>query len=170
MHEGFKCRFSHDSAACKSIRAMQTKGKGKFPMAAVPPKHRVLVDSGANEIIRPYHHQWWIDINKGKRPGKKVGLSLAGNSVRVAIMNEFGELMMEEEKPTPSDIGWILPVSRLQGELGMGVMWNPDGTADLLHPDGQRTSLILDDGLTFMPWEDFQPIRMALGNSHKKEP
>ena len=83
-------------------------------------------------------------------------------------MNEYGELMMEEDgTPTQSDIGWILPVSRLQNELGIGVAWNPDGSADLLRGNGVRTKLIIDDGLTFIPWGDFQPIRMELGKSHK---
>ena len=90
------------------------------------------MDTGANEVIRPYGSQWCVDIIKGKRKGKRVALSLAGNNVCQAVMNEFGELMMEENKtPSQADIGWILPVSRLQQELRIGVTWNPDGTADL---------------------------------------
>ena len=60
-----------------------------------PPHRRVLVDTGANEVIRPYNHQWWIDMAHGASPGKKVSMKLAGNVVDCGFMTKYGEVMMK---------------------------------------------------------------------------
>eukprot|EP00974_Lingulodinium_polyedra_P099699 9657278-Lingulodinium_polyedra.AAC.1 len=51
---------------------------------SVPFHRRILFDSGANEIIRPYNHQWWVSVKHGKRKGSKVNMKVAGNSTQGA--------------------------------------------------------------------------------------
>ena len=84
----------------------------------VPYYKRVLVDSGANELIRPYSKQWWTDMECQKCKGTKVTMKLAGNVLRPGIMTDIGEVMMQESlKRNDYDIAWILPANRLQEEL-----------------------------------------------------
>ena len=64
-----------------------------------PYHRRVLVDSGANEMIRPYNHQWWIEIAHGKGSGNMVNMKLTGNATKVAAMNQFGEVMTNDRQP-----------------------------------------------------------------------
>ena len=60
-----------------------------------PPHRRVLVDAGANEVIRPYNHQWWIDMAHGVAPSKKVSMKLAGNVADYGYMTKYREVMMK---------------------------------------------------------------------------
>ena len=126
---GDKCPWKHEepikpeakpNAVAQGARVMTCN-----PVSyKVPYHHRVLVDSGANELIRPYNHQWWIDIMYGKGNGQKVNMKLAGNVTRATAMNQFGEVMIKDSRPKGQyDIGWILPVSRLQDELVMTIAY-----------------------------------------------
>eukprot|EP00974_Lingulodinium_polyedra_P049232 4732114-Lingulodinium_polyedra.AAC.1 len=57
-------------------------------------------------------------------------------------MTEHGEVMMQNSQPKNDfDIGWILPVCRLQDELGMGVEYQTGGKTFLVTPDGDRLEL-----------------------------
>eukprot|EP00975_Prorocentrum_lima_P040943 8600015-Prorocentrum_lima.AAC.1 len=58
---------------------MMGGGTKQFPntLAGVPFVRRVLVDTGANEIIRPHNPDWWSEIIKGEK-GQPVKLKLAG--------------------------------------------------------------------------------------------
>ena len=39
---------------------------------------RVLVDSGANEVVRPYNSSWWNEIMVFRNKGRLVTVKLAG--------------------------------------------------------------------------------------------
>eukprot|EP00975_Prorocentrum_lima_P041650 8749421-Prorocentrum_lima.AAC.1 len=39
---------------------------------------RVLVDTGAHEVIRPYKHDWWNDVMVKREKGRPVTLELSG--------------------------------------------------------------------------------------------
>ena len=96
------------------------------------------MDTGANEIIRPYNHQWWTVIINGKSKGNKVVMKLAGNVTENGLMTATGEVMMRSSmKRGDYDIGWILPMSRMQEELGMEARWKSDGTPVLIYPIGE---------------------------------
>ena len=57
--------------------------------------HRVLVETGANQLIRPNSEQWWIDIMYGTVTGK--GLHAAGRTCCGArVLTKLGEVMMKE--------------------------------------------------------------------------
>eukprot|EP00974_Lingulodinium_polyedra_P066559 6441514-Lingulodinium_polyedra.AAC.1 len=56
----------------------------------VPCYHKVQLDVGANEIIRPYNHQWWARVKYGKSKGTAVNMKIAGNSAHGAMMTARG--------------------------------------------------------------------------------
>ena len=96
-------------------------------------------------------------------------MKLAGNVVKPAAMNQFGEVMIKDSQQKGQyDIGWILPVSRMQDELGIAVRWKGDGTAVLIYPTGDEVKLIRDQGLAFIGWQHVWPIRKLLAESHHK--
>lgn len=69
-------------------------------------------------------------------------------------------------RKTPNGIGWILPLCRVQRGLGLSVLYDADGSASLMYPTGDKVELKMEQGLAFIPWEDFLPIRKMLGDSH----
>ena len=81
---------------------------------------RVLADSGANELIRPYSRQWWTDSECHKCKCTKVTMQLAGNVIQPGCMTGIGEVMMKEGlKRNGYGIACILPASRMQAELNV---------------------------------------------------
>ena len=75
-------------------------------------------------------------------------------------MTKLGQVMIKEGmRRHDCDIAWILPVSRMQEELGIEARWRGDGTAALIYPTGDTIELIKEQGLAFVEWEQFWPIR-----------
>jgi len=130
--------------------------------------NRTVVGTGANEVIRLYTHQWWMDIKCGTRQGKKVSMELAGNVAVAGVMAKYGEGMMKDGVATNSGVEWILPVSRMQEELGVEARWRGNGTAALIIANGCQIELVKEQGLAFISWEDFVRIRKMLADSHAK--
>ena len=94
-------------------------------------------------------------------------MKLAGNVVDYGYMTKYGEVMMKSgARGDESDIGWILPVTRIQDELGMQALYKADGTAVLISPSGQELALKKHQGLNFLDWEIFDEIRGQLRKSH----
>ena len=109
-----------------------------------------------------------MDISSGRTKGKAVHMKVAGNPVKPAIMNQFGEVMMKDSFPRGQyDIGWIPPVCRMQDEVGLEVKFKRDGTAALVYPTGDEVTLHRDQGLVYISWDDFWPIRKLLAESHR---
>eukprot|EP00974_Lingulodinium_polyedra_P043582 4185871-Lingulodinium_polyedra.AAC.1 len=64
--------------------------------------------------------------------------------------------MMQGGQPnTKYDIGWVLPVCRLQAELGTAVEYQSDGQTVVRLGDGKGLEMKRYQGLTFMDWDDF---------------
>ena len=110
----------------------------------------LLVDTGANEIVRPYNHSWWYQIIHEKVKGHTMMLRLAGGFLKAAAMNQYGEIMMKDgDNDVAGDLGWILPVSRIVAELGMTFKWTQKGP-ELIYPSGEVISLHLRGALAYM--------------------
>ena len=124
------------------------------------------MDSGANEVVRPYSSSWWNEIIILRNKGKPVTVKLAGGQEIRAAMTQHGEIMLPGREDQDR-AGWILPVSRLTKELGIKVTWGPHGVT-LIHPDGREVRARTEQGLTFLDWVDFAPIRSALIESHRQ--
>ena len=66
------------------------------------------------------------------------------------VMAKLGEVMMKEGmRRNDYDIAWILPVSRMQEELGIEARWRGDGTAAFIYPTGDAIELVQEQGLAF---------------------
>eukprot|EP00974_Lingulodinium_polyedra_P113432 10980919-Lingulodinium_polyedra.AAC.1 len=63
-------------------------------------------------------------MKHNKSEGSHVIMKIAEG----AMMTEHGEVMMQNNQPRSDiNIGWILPVCRLQDELGLGVEYQTGG-------------------------------------------
>ena len=90
-------------------------------------------------------------------------MNLAGPVVVPGIRTKLGEVMMKEGmRRNDYDIAWILPVSRMQEELGIEARWRGDGTAALIYPTGDTIELVKNQGLAFMELEHCWPCRQLL--------
>ena len=159
---GDKCKFLHPKKEVSTASGVRVMNAQRV-RPDIPYYRRVLVDTGANEIIRPHNAEWWNEIIVRKEKGRPVKLRLAGGVTVQGAMTQFGEVMTGET--TQSDIGWILPVNRVAYELGMKLHWTSDGVT-LEDKDHHHYKLRQDQGLAFMEWEDFKEIRKHLARSH----
>jgi hypothetical protein len=123
----------------------------------------VLVDTGANEVVRPYNQSWWNEIMNGKPGTHFFEVGLAGGLAGQGAMTQYGEVMVRCKSAAS---GWICPVSRVVRELGMKFEWGKAG-AKLVDTDGTVVPAVYDDGLMYLTWEAFQPIRSRLIENHK---
>ena len=79
----------------------------------VPQNARVLLDSGANEVVRPYNEYIWSEVVRGRQSGREVGVSLAGGVTARAVQTDGGEIMIKDLRQNENGFRWILPVNRL---------------------------------------------------------
>ena len=172
---GANCNFSHEkvddkmsnapAASMMSASAVSVAFGASGDAGDRSKFRRVLVDSGANEVVRPYHEQWWKEIMSGQK-GRPITVSLAGGNKTLAAMTQTGEVMLERKFDRTSGYSWIVPVSRLVRELGAKLEWNIKGLSIQL-PSGKKCVAELDDGLAYLSWEDFEPLRNELVTSHR---
>ena len=187
-YKGNECKAMHDPKVREEYKELEQKLTNKVDalaakvninvvMAAkanaqevqqewkIPPYKRVLLDSGANELVRPYHEKLWNDIIGGRLQGEWLDVTLAGGIASKALKTDGGEIMFP-----PDDGGlfgsWIVPVMRMTDELGARVQWTSDGCT-VKFPDGQKVDAYLRGGLTYLPWESFRMIRGQLMESHR---
>ena len=84
----------------------------------------------------------------------------------MAAMTQYGEIMLPKEASTSADSKWIVPACRLTKELGCVITWDRRGMR-LNFPSGAEIKTKIAQGLCSVSWEDFKPVREALG---KKSP
>ena len=83
--------------------------------------YNVLIDSGANEVVRPYNSTWWSEICVYNSKGRMVSVTLVGGMTSLASMTQHGEIMLKDRGLYSK--GWIMPVYRLSSELGIKLTW-----------------------------------------------
>ena len=122
----------------------------------------VLVDSGANETIRP----WDETINE--TGCKKTSVVTASGDRVPALRTKDGELRV---KSSGESRDWLLSVRRLV-EAGGTFEWTSNG-AELTFPDheGRKQSIKrqIVNGLPFLDWTEFRPIRILLPKYYKSQ-
>ena len=90
----------------------------------------VLMDSGSNEVVRPYNGWEWQQILDRRPHTKRIRVGLALNQSMDAGITMGGELMRAPPKYGPQTLpkgGWICPITRLRKELGMDFFWTARG-------------------------------------------
>ena len=122
----------------------------------------VLVDSGANETIRP----WDETINE--TGCKKTSMVTASGDRVPALRTTDGELCV---KSSGDSRDWLLSVRRLV-EAGGTFGWTPNG-AELTFPDheGRKQSIKchIVNCFPFLDWTEFRPIRILLPKYYKSQ-
>ena len=126
---------------------------------------RVLIDTGANEVVRPFHSQWWAEMEAGDAYGRKISCSLAGGHQAIAYITRHGEVTINKP-PRNKTVGWILPVNRIVKELGVKLVWGSEGVS-LVCPDKRVFHAKMEGGLPYIDYESFSPLRSALIESHR---
>ena len=92
-------------------------------------------------------------------------MKLTGNVADCGSMTKHGEVMMRSgARGNDGDIGWILPVTRIQEELGMQALYKADGSAVLIAPSGQELALRnIKDSITLIGI----PLKKSAENSRR---
>ena len=128
----------------------------------------VLVDSGANEVVRPYRH----DINR--KGTIAMGIVLASGEVVGGCRTRDGEVVFRPASSASdcSDLEssgeWILGVMRVI-EVGGAFHWTNQG-ATLMFPDQgflRKVSCRVRNGLPYITWKDFAVLRKVLSRRWK---
>ncbi|CAE7231546.1 unnamed protein product [Symbiodinium sp. CCMP2592] len=136
-----------------------TGSTAAVPQVTMP---SVLVDSGANETIRP----WTSDIKESG--GKRTTVVTASGDHVPAVKTRDGELCIQA---SPSSRDWLLSVRRLV-DAGGAFSWNQSGaTVTYLDQHGRHQTIecLIQNGLPFLSWQDFRPIRIMLSRFHKAQ-
>ncbi len=94
-----------------------------------------------------------------KTKGKPIEVKLAGDVRVSAAMTQHGEVMLRDS------VGWIVPMGRMAKEMGVKVVWSSRGV-DVFCPGGRTFPAQLINGLPYIKYDDFLPIRKALITSH----
>ena len=130
-------------------------------------KGAVLVDTGANEVVRPFQKRWYEEIWRGEK-GTPLRVNMADGKYTLAAMTQFGEVMLPvlAEDKTAESARWIVPTCRMIDELGCSLNLNSDGMV-VNFPGGKKIMTIKMNGLNFITWKDFIGIKDELAISHR---
>ena len=121
----------------------------------------VLVDSGANETIRP-----WLST-MSTAGCKQTSVTTASGDRVEALRSRDGELCIRSSDDSQE---WLLSVHRLVQAGGM-FSWDESG-ALLRYWDEERKQYMkvvcqVINGLPYITWTDFKPIRILLSRRYK---
>ncbi|CAE7949628.1 TY2B-DR3 [Symbiodinium sp. KB8] len=121
----------------------------------------VLVDSGANQVLRP----WSPEVEKELGQAAPLDVTLASGERRRGWKTTQGEVVLP--KMFASSSPWILPVSRVVRELGYQVIWKPEAV-ELQSPSGRVFTCVMKHDLPYLRWKDFKDIRRQLAKSFQE--
>ena len=139
------------------MQCLSSAGSGSAPL--------VLVDSGANQVLRP----WTDEVQSNLAGATEISVTLASGEQRQGWKTADGEVVLPRQLcPQVQNKPWILPVSRLVGELGYQVLWKPDAV-ELVSPEGKKTSCVMKHDLPYIRWKEFLPIRKQLAKSFRSK-
>ena len=145
---------------------------GTETQRAVSKKGMVLMDSGANEVVRPFSNWEWAQIENKKPFTRKMNAGLAMGSAMEAGITMGGELMRAPPKYThfkgnEGDCNWICPMGRCRNELGMDFHWTSKGPRISGGMLREPIYGVVIGGLPFLTWDQFQVVRYGLQQSHQ---
>ena len=124
----------------------------------------VLVDSGANQVLRP----WDQEVEKELGQATPLNVTLASGEMRQGWKTCQGEVVLPRKFSQPhAKTPWILPVSRLVQELGYQVVWKP-AAVELVAPSGNKVTCVMRHDLPHLKWKDFKGIRKQLAKSSQR--
>ena len=128
--------------------------------AAVSEHPSVLVNSGANETIRPWPQRF------SELGCKRTSVVTASGDRTPALRTRDGELRIQSSHDTKD---WHLSVRRL-AEAGGSFDWTPEAAVVTYVDAGGKVHQVhckITNGLPFLEWEEFRPIRVALSQAYR---
>ena len=149
-NRGAECPYVHCAVktlpevkvGAMKVMALQDRGLGS--------NYNVLIDSGANEVVRPYNSTWRSEICVYKSKGIMVSMTIAGGMTALAAMTQHGETMLKDRGLAIK--GWIIPVSRLTSELVIKLTCSKD-VVTLVTAGGKFKRAKVVGGLPYLLWE-----------------
>ena len=128
--------------------------------AIVSERPSVLVDSGANEVIRP----WTSGFSESGRRHTSV-ITASGDRIP-ALRTRDGELCIQSSSDAKD---WLLSVRRLVGAGGSFKWDSQSAVVSYMDSSGhlQEVRCEIVNGLPFLRWEEFRPIRVALSQAYR---
>ena len=104
----------------------------------------------------------------GKQGTKKVDIRLACGRIETGGTSVAGEVMNAPgAKLEPSVVRWIVPDGRLTDELGIRIIKEAGKVTLDKGPLEKPLQCMIINGLPYLSWDDFVPIRLWLMRSHK---
>ena len=125
----------------------------------------VLVDSGANEVLRP---QTKRQSSLGE---ETLQVTLASGSQCAATLNKHGEVCMISENGAKGE--WIVGVRKII-DIGGAFNWDQKGARiSYPHPFEHarivNVDCVVTNGLPYMRWSDFKLARIALSKHYRMQ-
>ena len=126
----------------------------------------VLIDSGANEVIRPFRPE----LVKKLQRMSTTPVALASGETISAHRTEDGELINPNFDDASAE--WIVPLERLTEGRDCDFCWKGKGrnpTLKVPQENGklQEVQVIVKNRFPYISWSDFQPLRRRLAKLWK---
>ena len=159
---------SEGQARASSVRSfvMVATTQSSASRARSDDERLVLIDSGANEVIRPFRPE----LVKKLQRMSTTPVALASGETISAHRTEDGELIIPNSDDASAE--WIVPLERLTEGLDCDFCWKGKGrnpTLKVPQENGQlqEVQVIVKNRLPYITWADFQPLRKRLAKLWK---
>ena len=161
---------THSSANSEANMAKVGPGVEAAKARTPSSSHLVLMDSGANEVLRAVGPE--DDRSHGD---SALSVTLASGDAIPAYRNKNGEVCLPRtagDSQDDGDNGWIVGIRRII-DLGGSFLWDSSGAhVKFPHPlkdETVRVECIIMNGLPYVRWADFKLLRIALSKRYKAD-
>ena len=162
---------SDSQSRASSVRSLVMAATTQSSVCKVSDEEKplVLIDSGANEVIRPYRPE----LQKRLKNMSSTQVALANGQAVSAHRTSEGELVLPASGQSCAE--WIVPLERLTVGLDCKFFWDGKSESPVLQvpqENGQirEVKVLVKNRLPYLSWTDFQPLRRRLAKLWKGKP
>ena len=162
---------SDSQSRASSVRSLVMAATTQSSVCKVSDEEKplVLIDSGANEVIRPYRPE----LQKCLKNMSSTQVALANGQAVSAHRTSEGELVLPASGQSCAE--WIVPLERLTVGLDCKFFWDGKSESPVLQvpqENGQirEVKVLVKNRLPYLSWTDFQPLRRRLAKLWKGKP
>ena len=162
---------SDSQSRASSVRSLVMAATTQSSVCKVSDEEKplVLIDSGANEVIRPYRPE----LQKCLKNMSSTQVALANGQAVSAHRTSEGELVLPASGQSCAE--WIVPLERLTVGLDCKFFWDGKSESPVLQvpqENGQirEVKVLVKNRLPYLSWTDFQPLRRRLAKLWKRKP
>ena len=120
----------------------------------------VLLDSGANEVVRPETPD--LQVQNSQKFAPLDVATASGQTVRGHRSLRDGEVVI----PIQGQGEWIVGLQNL-ASAGCSFRWDEKGPR-LWTPDNRELEVVMQNGLPYLPFSEFRPLRSLLAKNHRQ--